>query len=122
MSNVRRQNKPSEQSLDALSRILLASFLAVVLSVLSAFIERTGPEVASYGNMCGPAANDPCLKPLLKGGLPIAYLFDQPGVSVEHQLTFAEDQVLIGAFALNTALYFAAIVLVARLLRKDKSR
>ena len=102
------------------SRMLFASFLAVVLSVLSAFIERTGPEEASYRNMCGPSANDPCLKPLLKGGLPIAYLFDQPGVSVEHQLSFTEDQVRIDALALNTALYFAAIVLAARLLRKNK--
>ena len=122
MSIVRRQTRPSEPSLSTLSRMLLAALLAVVLLVLSAFVERSGPEVASYGNMCGPAANDPCLKPLLKGGVPIAYLFDQPGVSVEHQLSFAEDQVRIGAMALNTALYFAAIVLAARLLRKNKSQ
>ena len=105
-----------------LNRILLAGVLAVVLSVLSAYIERTGPEVASYGNMCGPVANGPCLKPLLKGGLPIALLFDQPVTSVEHQLSFAEDQVRIGAFALNTALYFAVIVLAARLLRWNRSQ
>ena len=108
--------------MSTLNRILLASVLAVVLSVLSAYIERTGPEVAEYGNMCGPAANSPCLKLLLKGGLPIAFLFDQPGTSVEHQLSFAEDQVCIGAFALNTAIYFAAIVLAARLLRRNRSQ
>ena len=96
--------------------------MAGVLSVLSAYIERTGPEVASYGNMCGPAANGSCFKPLLKGGLPIAFLFDQPGTSVEHQLSFVEDQVRIGAFALNTAIYFAAIVFAARLLRGNKSQ
>lgn len=108
--------------MNRLSRILLASVLAFVLSVLSAFIERTGPEVASYGNMCGTAANDPCLEPLVNGGFPIAFLFDNPGISVQYRLSFAEDQVRIGALAFNTALYFAAIVLAARLIRKNKSQ
>ena len=120
MSNVRRRNTLSEHFVNTMTRMLSLTALALVLSVLSAFIERTGPEVASYGNMCGAKANEDCLKPLLKGGFPITFLFDQPGVSVQHQLSFVEDQVRLGAFALNTAMYFAAIVLAARLLRKKE--
>ena len=106
--------------MNTLSRMLLAGVLALVLSGLSALVERTGPELASYGNMCGAAANNPCLEPLLKGGWPIALLFDQPGVSVVHQLSFGEDQIRIGALALNTAIYFAAIGLATKLLGRNK--
>ena len=108
--------------MNTLRRTLLASVLAFILSALSVFVERTGPETASFGNMCGPAANESCMEPLLKGGYPIAFLFDQPGVSVQHQLSFVEDEVRIGALAFNTALYLAAIVLASTLLRKNNSQ
>jgi hypothetical protein len=107
------------------NQLALSTVLAIALSGASVFIEHNGPELAQYGNLCGPASNDPCREPVLKGGFPVAFLFDQPGVSVEHQLAFFEDNLRIDAFALNTALYFVALVMLAYALsvsRKRKSR
>jgi hypothetical protein len=106
------------------NRALLLFILAIASSLLSVFIERTGAESAPYGNLCGPSSDRPCLKPVLKGGFPVAFLFDRPGVSVEHQLHFGEDILRINSLALNTALHFIAAMLVAyavTLLRKGKS-
>jgi len=91
---------------------------------MSVFVQRTGPESAEYGNLCGPSSNDPCLEPVLKGGFPVAFLFDQPGVSVEHQLSVGEDALHISALIENTILYFVGVMLFAytmTLLRKRES-
>jgi hypothetical protein len=90
-----------------LSFMGLALIAAITLALLSANIERTGPEQVQYGNLCGPAASDPCYKPALKGGFPIAYLFDAPGVSRERQLAFGEDTLRVGALITDVAVYFA---------------
>lgn len=79
---------------------------------MSAYIERVGPEVASYGNLCGPSGSDFCYKPVLKGGFPFPYLFDAPGVSRERQLAFGEDKLRVGALVANIAVYFAILMLV----------
>jgi len=79
--------------------------VALILSALSVLIERTGPELGQFGNLCGPTSDDPCLEPLLKGGYPVAYLFDTPGLSVEHRLSFGEDMFYLGAFTVNSAVY-----------------
>jgi len=92
----------------------LALIVAITLTLASVNIERVGPEQAAYGNLCGPYTDDPCLEPVLKGGFPFAYLFDAPGISVERQLAFIEDQLHIGALILDIAIYFA-IVLAAML-------
>lgn len=106
-------------------QFLLLAALAIALSVISVFVQRTGPESAQYGNLCGPSSSDPCLEPVLKGGFPVAFLFDQPGVSVEHQLSIGEDTLHIDAFVANTILYFVGVMIFAyamTLLRKGKSR
>ncbi|HET7867536.1 MAG TPA: hypothetical protein VFL86_24290 [Burkholderiaceae bacterium] len=90
----------------------LTFLLATVLALLSVNIQRTGPELVEYGNLCGPTSNDPCYEPELKGGFPIAYLIDAPGVSVEHQLSLGEDHLRPEALALDVAFYFAAILCV----------
>lgn len=90
----------------------LIFLLATVLALLSVNIQRTGPEMVEYGNMCGPTSSDPCHEPELKGGFPIAYLIDAPGVSVEHQLSLGEDDLRPEALALDVALYVAAILCV----------
>jgi hypothetical protein len=61
----------------------------------------------------------------LRGGFPVAFLFDRPGVSVEHQLHFGEDVLRIDSLALNTALHFVAVMLLAytvMLPRKGRSQ
>lgn len=88
----------------------LALSSAITLALLSVHVERVGPELAQYGNLCGPGALDPCYKPVLKGGFPVAYLFDAPGVSVERKLSF-EDKLFVGALILDIAIYFAVVLL-----------
>jgi hypothetical protein len=95
--------------------------LAIALTLLSVRIQRRGPEQVVYGNVCGPTASDLCFKPVLKGGFPVAYLFDAPGVSVQDQLAFVEDSFRPGAFALDVSLYFAAIVVGVRIASRARS-
>jgi hypothetical protein len=99
----------------------LALVLAITLALLSACIERAGPELAQYGNLCGPRAVDPCYKPVLKGGFPVAYLFDAPGVSVERQLSFGEDKLFVDALILDIALYFAIVLLAVTVASQCRS-
>jgi hypothetical protein len=93
----------------------IAHIPAIALALLSVYVERMGPELTAYGNLCGPAAADPSYKPVLKGGFPVAYLYDAPGVSVERQLSFGEDKLSMGALIVDIAIYLA-IVLLAMLL------
>lgn len=79
------------------------------------------PQLAQYGNMCGPSTNDPCYEPALKGGFPVAYLFDAPGVSVEHQLSFGEDDLFLGALTLDIALYYAIALLVIVVVTRSRA-
>ncbi len=105
--------KEAERPLSKFRQLLLVAVLAIALSAASVLVQRTGPELAQYGNLCGPSSSDPCLEPVLKGGFPVAFLFDQPGVSVEHRLSLGEDVLHIGAFAANAILYFVGIMLAA---------
>ena len=94
------------------SLAVLSLIAAIVLTFMSVDIERTGPELAEYGNLCGPDHSSPCYNPVLKGGFPVAYLFDIQGISVEHQLAL-EDEFRIGAFSLDVAIYCALVLLGA---------
>jgi hypothetical protein len=91
-------------------RASLSLVLAFALVVLSSFVQREGPELEPYGNLCGPAQNEGCYKPALKGGFPFAYLFDSPGVSVERHLSFGEDALHPTPLVLDIAIYWAAIM------------
>ena len=91
----------------------LAFIAAVILALLSVKVERTGADLVQYGNMCGASTSDPCYKPALTGGFPVAYLYDAPGVSRERQLSFIEDKLHVGALVANVAVYFAILVLIA---------
>lgn len=97
--------------LSKLSLTCLAFISAITLALLSVYVERIGPELVAYGNLCGPSGSDFCYKPVLKGGFPIAYLFDAPGVSIERQLAFVEDKLTLAALVLDIAIYFAIILL-----------
>ncbi len=90
--------------------ICLALIMAITLALLSVYVECTGPELAVYGNLCGPSGSEFCYKPVLKGGFPVAYLFDATGVSVERQLAFVEDDLSVGALVLDIATYLAIVL------------
>jgi hypothetical protein len=89
----------------------LAFVLACALALLSVLVERTGPELVQYGNLCGTTFDAPCYRLVLKGGFPFAYLFDMPGVSVENQLSLGEDILHPTALMLNIVAYFSAVML-----------
>jgi hypothetical protein len=91
----------------------LALVAAVTVALMSVHVERTGPDLVEYGNLCGPSASDPCYKPQLKGGFPVAYLYDAPGVSRERQLAFVEDKMHVGALIADVTVYFAIMMLIA---------
>ncbi|MES2318181.1 MAG: hypothetical protein V4631_11870 [Pseudomonadota bacterium] len=91
----------------------LALIAAIILAFLSVHVERTGPDLVEHGNLCGPSTSDPCFKPALTGGFPVAYLHDAPGVSRERQLSFGEDKLHLVALVANVAVYFAILVLIA---------
>lgn len=103
-------------------RIGIALVCAIALALASVQIERRGPEQAQYGNLCGASAADPCYRPVLQGGFPLAYLFDAPGVSVERQLAFIEDRLSVGALILDIAIYFALALLAVSLATRRSTR
>ncbi|WKB55678.1 hypothetical protein [Eleftheria terrae] len=86
--------------------------LAVLLSSLSGQVERTGPELAAYGNVCGPRHDQLCLEPVRNAGFPIAYLFDAPGISRERNVAIVEDEFRPFAFCLNVAVYLVALLVI----------
>jgi hypothetical protein len=102
----------SKRALKTASLVCLTFMLANALALLSVLIERTGPELLAYGNMCGPTSSDECYQPALKGGYPFAYLTDVPGVSVENDLFLGQDDLRFEALAFDIAFYFAAIHIV----------
>ena len=99
----------------------LALMSSMMLTGLSVRIERTGPELVQYGNLCGPGNDAPCYQPVLKGGFPFACLVDMPGVSVERKLGF-EDTLSAGALLLDIASYAALVLLAMRLVRRRSRR
>jgi hypothetical protein len=90
-------------------RFVALWFVAVLLALLSVFVEQTGPELEQYGNLCGTSHDDPCMRPVLKGGFPLPFLFDVSGVSVENQLAFGEDRIVPSAFMVDCGVYAIAI-------------
>jgi hypothetical protein len=83
----------------------------MTLALLSVHIERIGPDLVEYGNLCGPHADGPCYRPVLKGGFPLPCLFDAAGISVEGKLSFGEDRLSVGALVLDAAFYCAILLL-----------
>jgi hypothetical protein len=101
---VKRNQGKMMSRLIKISRIAYAFGSAITLALLSVCVERAGPELAQYG--------DSIFKPVLRGGFPVAYLFDAPGVSRERQLAFGEDKLFVGALIIDIAIYFAIVLLV----------
>jgi hypothetical protein len=96
--------------LNSLKSFALAVVYALSLTLLSSFVERVGPELASYGNQCGPSSNQACLEPVLNAGFPFAYIFDKPGESVERKLFFLQDGIRPLPFALDFFVYLTLVI------------
>jgi hypothetical protein len=105
--------------------VALSAVFALALTLLSSLVERKGPELASYGNLCGPSGNQDCVEQVLNAGYPLPYLFDQPGVSVERRLLFLQDNVRPLPLALDFFAYFAiaaAAILAVQRFRNAASK
>ena len=86
---------------------------ALILTIASSWIERFGPDLAVYCAL-GKSVDGHeiwCPEPVLNGGWPAPYLFDNPGVSVVRQLSFIEDSFRRGPFLAN--LEFFSLLLIA---------
>ena len=58
------------------------------------------------------------MKPRLNGGFPWAYLFDAPGITVEGQLSFGEDEFRTSPFLADLAAYAAVIMVCAHVVSR----
>lgn len=97
-----------------IATLLSTLLLAVLLALASVLVQGHGPEQVADGNVCGPRGDGPCLRPALKGGFPVAYLVDRPGVSVEGKLSLGEDELLPAALLIDVAFYALLLALVLR--------
>jgi hypothetical protein len=96
--------------------LTLATALALALS--SVFVERVGPApVAWRDELCSPFPLHPCDEGVLQGGWPLAYLLDKPGISVMAELGLIEDRFEAVPFWLDVAVFWAALLGVAWLLK-----
>lgn len=107
--------------LRAIGRTSVLLFVGLVLALASMRIQRRGPKQVAYGNPCGPTGDDLCYRPVLKGGFPVAFLLDVPGVSVEDQLAFGEDHFRAGAFWVDVALYWILALVAVRFIARPTS-
>ena len=100
--------------------VMLLFIAAFVVTLVSVRFERVGPELVITGNVCGPTNNDACYAKVLKGGFPVAYLFDTPTVSRPNQLGFGEDDFRAAPFAVDVAAYLGILAFALRLSNRRK--
>jgi hypothetical protein len=85
--------------------IIAVGFIgAIALTLLSSNKQQVGPELGIFGNSCGPGENEVCYEPILNGGFPVPYLFDNPGISVRGSLHFFEDEIRVLPFLIDVLL------------------
>ena len=85
---------------------------ALALSCASVLYQRVGPTQIMEGEGSGCQTADPCRVPVLGAGFPLAYLVDEPGVSVQGVLHLIEDEFWPEAFALDFLAYYVLILLM----------
>jgi hypothetical protein len=95
--------------------VALSVLVGLGIGLLSVRVQRTGPEQVVYSNLCGPAMDQLCYKPVLNGGFPLPFLYDRAGVSREDQLAFVEDRFRWLPFLADLVLYAAVMFGIARL-------
>jgi hypothetical protein len=103
------------------ARLFFISLASFVLTLTSSFIHQNGPETAQYSNLCEITGDNSCHELIIKGGFPIPYLFDKPGVSIEHQISIFEDDFLIDKFLIDLLIINTVIFILFELM-KNKSK
>jgi hypothetical protein len=96
------------------TRLLVILSIAIVITLATFAIQRHGPEIGTYGNVCGSTGDQPCTHILLNAGYPLGYVFDNPSVSVRDKLMpIIEDEFRIIPFILDTIFYAVALSLLS---------
>ena len=77
-------------------RVIFGSLFLVVIVVTfySSNLQRVGPELGVWGNVCGESGNELCYKPALNGGFPFPYFFEDD----IRWIIFMIDVILNGVF------------------------
>ena len=101
--------------------IVLSLLIGLGLALLSVHVQRNGPEQVVYSNLCGPATDQLCYKPVLNGGFPLPFLYDRAGVSREDQLAFVEDRFRAMPFLLDVGIFAAVALAVGAFIRRRPS-
>lgn len=98
-------------------RLLGALGLALMLTLASAAFQRVGPLRQVEGEGFCPDGGR-CRIPVLGAGFPLAYLVDNPQLSVPHAVHLIEDDFRAGAFALDALFYLVLTAAATRLVRR----
>ncbi|HWH18883.1 MAG TPA: hypothetical protein VNT77_11245 [Allosphingosinicella sp.] len=105
------------------ARAASALVLAALLALASSWIERRGPDHGVYcalGKVNGIDVY--CPEPKLNGGWPAPFLFDKPGISVEWQLAFVEDDFRFWPFVANVAFYLLVLLGIGGAVRRARRK
>ena len=93
--------------------IITSLVIAFALTIYSSNIQRVGPAIRGFGNVCGPSGDERCYEPVLNAGFPLPYFFDNPSISARGNLSLLEDEFRILPFLVDV--YLFGIVLSAML-------
>lgn len=85
--------------------LILASIVALSLTIISSVYQQTGPFTGSFGNTCPGGA---CIDSLLGAGFPLPYIVDSTATSVWWQLG-EEDEFLPIVFGLDVCFYIVLV-------------
>jgi hypothetical protein len=103
---------------NSLSNFGLVVLAGLALTLASSFDVRPSDRLGEYGNMCGSKSDQPYFIPREAAGLPLLYLYDRTGVSVEHSVRFGEDELNVPNFGAN--LIFLSLISFAFLFQAKK--
>lgn len=90
--------------------------IALALTVASTAYQRVGPTRLVEGEGFCPG-REPCFVPVLGAGFPLAFLVDNPQISVPRSVHLVEDDFRPGAFVLDAIFYLGLTAAAARVVR-----
>ena len=100
-----------KEKVKALLFYLVLLVISLGLTVGTVFYQRPSSEVVRYGNLCNIEEWMHCYQPREAAGFPFPYVFDVPGVSVEHIVSLAmEDEFRLLPFLIDIWFYFLLLI------------
>jgi len=105
------------------ARVALSTIAGLALAISSRWYERIGRAPAAWDDeLCSLDPPRSCREGVLKGGWPLPYLVDAPGVSVVGKLSIGEDHFQPWAFAADAAIAGAVVWLLSRARERTRRR